>query len=632
MGHGRLRTDALGNCLLDFIYPVSVPDSGSLLLEFLFLHGGSDASVSLRLPHGGNPLLLACRGEGGGLFSGGRASVAVTDIHGHPVSTAVLVGSGGAVVDSLHTDARGVAVWEVPPGPGGRYTLDAGGGRGRLAVDAVAPSGYTLRVLGGPGGHRAEVHNHGVSGEALLVVRSVSSVVWSHFLSVPRGGSASVGIPSGVVPVGVWSVAVFDASGRFHSERLFVDGGGGAHRVSVETDRVSYGGKGKVTVRIGVTDSGGVPVVADLSVSATGREGVDSGSVAGILDAGRYGFFPRGLRSRLWGVGSDGLLLGLHWPGRGWGEVLSGGPAPPRVPGTGGTTGRVVGMRNEPDIAYPDNFVPARRDIRKVRLHSVSGVHFTEGGFEPVVEHRTVEVDPESGTFFIPDSLLVSRAGQEWLLDIPRVHNAPWDYQYLVEWQDPDIAFDSTIVRGGQLYRPPVLGRFATSAVPGAAAFGFRGSNLLGEVVVGRKDRPVRRTLRKTDCELYEEMLRKDDINKHWNLIKGHTHPWGYTYSGGAKVIMYLGCGRYRDIGYIRNITVPGDFPLPDYGVSPSAVEDTRSTVYWNPGIVTGADGTATFSFYTSDMAGDYTITVEGLDVRTLAPVSGEGGFKVITR
>lgn len=646
VGYGRLRTDVLGNALLDFTYPETVPDSGSLRLELLFLHGEVDTELSLALPHSGSPLLVDCRGEGGAPVAGGRASVEVLDIHGHPVSTGVLVMDGDTVVDSLRTDVQGIAVWEVPDIPGARYTLVTVDGKGSLAVDVPAGGDYTLRLLDGPTGRRAVVHSHGSGGSALLVARSADEVVWSHGLEIAAGGSAAVDIPAGSLPPGVWSVSVFDGEGGLHAERLFGTAGPGDPRVSVDTDRGEYGRKGKVTVRLKATDAAGNPVVANLSVSATETARLDSGSSGGIPRAIRYGSFARTMRGRLasaFSMGSgDALLMGLRWPGNGWGDVLAGTtPAPPRIPGTNGATGLVVGLGRDPQmLGYPVP-VKGKVNIREVRLRA-AGVHFTDGGFGPAVERMTVGVDPETGTFFVPDSLLFSRKGQEWLLEVPRATNNPWAIRYQVEWQDPDIAFDSTVVRGRQLYRPAVLGSFAASVAPGVSATDFGGMNLLHEVVVGRKKRPVRRTLRKTDCQLYEEilhmMLYEVSSNKSyiwgsakWPFRKGYAHSWGWYPYGGAKNIMYLGCGRYRDIGYIRNITVPAEFPLPDYGVSPTKVEDTRSTVYWDPNIVTGADGTATFSFYTSDTVGGYTITVQGINAYTLAPVSGEGGFKVIT-
>lgn len=46
-----------------------------------------------------------------------------------------------------------------------------------------------------------------------------------------------------------------------------------------------------------------------------------------------------------------------------------------------------------------------------------------------------------------------------------------------------------------------------------------------------------------------------------------------------------------------------------------TAIADRRSTIFWEPNVITGADGKATLSFYTSDIAGTYTIILEGADM-----------------
>lgn len=43
--------------------------------------------------------------------------------------------------------------------------------------------------------------------------------------------------------------------------------------------------------------------------------------------------------------------------------------------------------------------------------------------------------------------------------------------------------------------------------------------------------------------------------------------------------------------------------------------KDKRSTLFWEPNVVTGSDGKANLSFYTSDMPGNYTFTLEGSDM-----------------
>jgi len=64
--------------------------------------------------------------------------------------------------------------------------------------------------------------------------------------------------------------------------------------------------------------------------------------------------------------------------------------------------------------------------------------------------------------------------------------------------------------------------------------------------------------------------------------------------------------------------TLPKQFYSPKYSVKNknTAIDtDLRSTIYWEPNIVTDKQGKATVSFYASDRPGSYTVIVEGSDL-----------------
>lgn len=46
-----------------------------------------------------------------------------------------------------------------------------------------------------------------------------------------------------------------------------------------------------------------------------------------------------------------------------------------------------------------------------------------------------------------------------------------------------------------------------------------------------------------------------------------------------------------------------------------AAIADLRSTIYWNPSIVTDKDGNASFDFFNAGSKGTYRVTVEGIDI-----------------
>jgi hypothetical protein len=99
-----------------------------------------------------------------------------------------------------------------------------------------------------------------------------------------------------------------------------------------------------------------------------------------------------------------------------------------------------------------------------------------------------------------------------------------------------------------------------------------------------------------------------------------------YGIGGGNGVIVLtskLGGSRASDIASIGvlPIEVPGfhrarEFYSPKYDASlPSNPKpDLRSTIYWNPSVVTDKEGNASFDFYSADAPGNYRVVIEGMD------------------
>lgn len=58
------------------------------------------------------------------------------------------------------------------------------------------------------------------------------------------------------------------------------------------------------------------------------------------------------------------------------------------------------------------------------------------------------------------------------------------------------------------------------------------------------------------------------------------------------------------------------EFYSPKYDVKPDTKPDLRTTVYWNPHVVSDPTGKASFSYFNSDLTGTYRVVIEGIDVR----------------
>ncbi|RZK82098.1 MAG: hypothetical protein EOO92_02950 [Pedobacter sp.] len=57
-------------------------------------------------------------------------------------------------------------------------------------------------------------------------------------------------------------------------------------------------------------------------------------------------------------------------------------------------------------------------------------------------------------------------------------------------------------------------------------------------------------------------------------------------------------------------------FYAPQYGnpLENNTVPDFRSTIYWNPAVLTKEEGQTKVSYYNADQVGSYRVIVEGID------------------
>lgn len=104
----------------------------------------------------------------------------------------------------------------------------------------------------------------------------------------------------------------------------------------------------------------------------------------------------------------------------------------------------------------------------------------------------------------------------------------------------------------------------------------------------------------------------------------GNTAIYGSRGGGGVLIITTKRGGNTGYSTYapgIVNITASGyyvvrEFYSPKYNASQNIrTPDKRTTVYWNPDIVTDETGTAKFNFYNTDESGTYRVVIEGMNM-----------------
>lgn len=121
------------------------------------------------------------------------------------------------------------------------------------------------------------------------------------------------------------------------------------------------------------------------------------------------------------------------------------------------------------------------------------------------------------------------------------------------------------------------------------------------------------------------DAINPNDVETVEVLRFGSTAIYGMEGGNGVLVITSKqGKGlQIKDIASlgILPITVKGfyrarEFYAPKYeaNLPPNPRPDLRSTIYWNPAVITDKDGNANFEFYSADAPGTYRVVVEGID------------------
>ena len=452
---------------------------------------------------------------------------------------------------------------------------------------------YNLKVLHEDGKIKAIAYNLTQQGKCALVLRSKERILWSKELDIPIGDSSIIDVPTANYSKQMMSLAIFRED-QVYAQQFFMSKVQDDYKVGItNTLQQNYGKRTKVTVNLRSTDAEGKPVRANFSVSVAEKNRMENSTLITKL-----------IPSKSWQV-----ILAYKKN-----DFIA------NAPNTKGVTGKIVHQR----YVHGQGISPLLKGrTKQIELSSIQGVILSENKFERIIKKKIIKVSKDDYSFFIPDSLLTTRKGQEWSIRIPKVPKFPFSYEFLVDWESPEIQFDNILLNGQQLQPLEEIKPFVVNQIHKSNPFNFAGTNMLREVAVGKKEKVERRSVRRTNCERYKDMVLGDLPE-----LKDQIYTFGWDEYSEEKIITYLGCGRYKDIKSIRNITIPEDFRHVDHKID-NITEDVRSTLYWEPNVLTDAEGKASFSFYTSDVEGEFDITAQGLDIQSFLPLVGKGSFKV---
>ncbi|MDO7874934.1 TonB-dependent receptor plug domain-containing protein [Hymenobacter sp. ASUV-10] len=325
--------------------------------------------------------------EGGSLVAGLPSVVACKAIdasgRGLTVRGQVLDGQGKAVVATFSSRHLGMGRFSFTPAAGQKYRAHLtlpDGSTADYPLPAVQPSGYTLHAVDGGDFYTVEARRQGpaAAGAVWLLAEVRGFLVYPGTRSWgPPTAPVSWKIEKKQLPNGILHLTLFDEQGTPQAERLaFVQNAATALKVSITTDKPSYGPHLPVQLTVRVADAAGQPVAAQLSVAVAeaGLHGIDAeaetiasnllltSDLAGYVENPGYYFRnPTPETSQH----LDDLLLTQGWRRFVWKQVLSGTVPPVRYAAdqtpTLSLSGQVVGeYGTQPMANAPITFMQSR--------------------------------------------------------------------------------------------------------------------------------------------------------------------------------------------------------------------------------------------------------------------------------
>lgn len=599
--------------------------------------------------------------EGGNFLPGisNRIAVKITDRLGNgQEAEGEIIDSNGNLVEQFTTEASGVGVVEIQPRHGDVFhsRISINGGRYRRhEMPQVKSEGYGLRI---------DQDDHQVTLKAMPVVQESSSLysdsltVTGHtrglpFLDSTFATSASpvvFTIQKGDIPAGVAHFTLFNSENVQVAERLiFVDGDDGLY-FNTTVNTVKEGDKDYIVLNVQVTNKNGELIRGDFSASAV------AGSFApGNFEDNIYSYLllDSDLRAVIenhdsyadTGSGEipfDNLMLTQAGRIFKWEDVIEGEfPAINFQPGTGlKISGRLIDPAKDESLSnYPVQLAvkSGHDEVFTVKTEQNGTFNFQglkykgtfdielssrrlPGNYPPVMELVTEEGrEFEYIPGFYTKNHRIVRRGKNWervrgisksgLQNLnkrsvtPQLYGVPDQTIYIDHETSTDRSlFDVLRNRGKGL-------RFEGGQIIIRGPTSFVLSNEPRFMVDGVfVDRQVLLNMYPADVERIE-------------IFKG-TRAAIFGVRGGTGVILaYSKMPGYRGFSDARELVMlgyhtPGEFysgPLNLSGSAESGEEGEMQTIFWEPDIKTGENGTFNFRFPVHSGMGRISLCIEGI-------------------
>lgn len=661
---GYLTTNKSGEAFVRFKYP-HIEDTEMVRCEIRFKQDKQFAELILNLRHEGNTAKVKAYAEGGHFLKGltNHAVLEVFDDNKNPLEVPVDLLENKTIITSAKTNKQGLCSVRFIPHANALYTLAVHENDTVTTLPfpgQIETKGYGLKVETKDGQTSAVVTNCNNSDSATLVLRTMEKVIWSQRVSISNGDSARIDIPAQDYPKSLLNLAVFespasaDKSGVSDSlvspgaERLFINKTEDPYKVRITTSKTTRKGLTSIKVNLSVTDAENRPVNANLSVSIVEKSTLDKKTYRTITQS----YYLKDLFSTRSAIYDEhepyfnNQLISMNCGLKNWQHILQYKPKGfiRIIKNTGGVNGIITSKNNKP-ITLERLMLESSTSADRNEI--IPMINILQGGLKQNTTNRPgrikyvikewAEAVPiqSDGSFSIPyKSLLVNPNETKILLTGLFFSN-----DYDVRLTDYAEEMDAFVHDGEALNFKQPVNTFTKYEAPALKVL----SNViqLKEVTVETRGRFMltNRNIGK----------KEDYVCREYNVFNCTNHRTGYKPRVGmvyasrerGDLFIYNGVGKpftpapagaaagSTQYLLIKNIIKPANFYNPEATDTTFLKGETRTTVYWSPNIYIDETGKTTLNCNISDRNGEFTIIVQGLEVKTRKPVFGIGEVKL---
>lgn len=626
--------------------------------------------------HSTPPSLITFFPEGGDLVLGIPSKVAfkITDPGGHGLEgEGVVKDDSDNVVREFHSNAAGMGYFYFLPEAGKQYSVQLPELRITSELPVCLPEGVTLETKRWENMFRVTLRHNLREQKTLYLTIHQDGVSWMNAPVHLNESMSVVDIPLDKLPVGIFTLTVYDAGYHAYCERLAFVNYPEPLRLAVKTDKKTYGKRQKVTLQIEAKDGKNIPQSGNFSLSVV-KAGLDN--LAARNNFYTDYFLQSELKGRIENPASyfdredstalnnlDLLLLTHGWRRYSWEERLSG-----RDPNIKYPVERSLTFSGKVHPWYKG------QSIDKMELNAM----FRHDSLKEVIKAKP---GPD-GAFMFTDYdfcdtaevVLSAQDKMERMLEISIVENEKkaldyYSYRKRMDSSNPvfvklmgDLPVNSGKGIDKTVHKIPEIQVTANSPKKKSiyqlhdevfsirtyevkrnfsyTAYGDFGDGSLGALGIIRfmsvRYRNLKLDKKTADDKNYildgarisARMLtgippslidRIDLLTASQAMIYGISRETFYfhtrqsmSYDMPTKSVVY------KFIGYNQQ----KEFYSPDYKSKKEiVVPDHRNTLYWQPDVVLNKEGKTNLSFFTSDEDSEFVILVEGRSAKNVIGV-----------